>query len=305
MTDRERLEVGPDLFIELVDVADLVEQDVNAQVMAPKHFDRLTENVKQRGALESVPYGSIRPDGRIDVISGHHRGRSAKAAGVDRVAVLVDYAPMTRSEMTAKQIAHNELTGNPDENVLRQMVASLDAPSDFLTTGLPDEYLPMAPPDTTKLFTPGPNFSWKVVTFEFLPRDLDDFKGATVAIEGRPDLVGVAPLELYERFARAVVQLGKLRDIRSVGTTIAYLTRVAMAELEGAERDLDDQHPVTEVTEVPEDWVPVPLVDAMPASAADVVRLAIEAMVESQEEPMLPAQALELICADYLAGTNA
>jgi hypothetical protein len=297
-TDRERFQIGDDLYVELVPIEDIVEQDVNAQVLTPAKFDRLAENIRQRGALESLPYGKPHDDGkRVEIISGHHRVRGAKKAGHKLVPMIVDYQEMSRSELVAKQIAHNELAGEPDPAVIRQMVRMIDVPEHFLMTGLPDEFLPIPAPDTTMLHTPAAAFEWRTVTFEFLPAAFDGFKELAKQIDGNPDLIGVAPLEQFEPLAKAVAAIGRVRDIRSVGATVAHLVDVANRELAGLE-------PVElrPVADVPEDWVPVPLVDAMPASAAAVVEQAIEKMLAAGEATN-PAQALEFIAAEFL-GTS-
>lgn len=69
--------------------------------------------------MESLPYCS-QPNGEgpISIVSGHHRTRAAGRAGIQRIPVIVDTKPMTRSTITAKQIAANELTG-------RDVVASM------------------------------------------------------------------------------------------------------------------------------------------------------------------------------------
>jgi ParB-like chromosome segregation protein Spo0J len=101
----ERLEVGPDLFVARVSIDDLREQDVNAHYMSPKTFDRLVENIKLRGALESMPY-CAQPggEGLIEIVSGHHRVRAAKVAGLTWVAILLDVSKMTRSTMLSSSI---------------------------------------------------------------------------------------------------------------------------------------------------------------------------------------------------------
>ena len=67
---QETFQIGDDLFIRIVEISSLKEQDVNAQVMQPRHFERLTENIRQRGQVESLPY-CHRPndEGQISIIS--------------------------------------------------------------------------------------------------------------------------------------------------------------------------------------------------------------------------------------------
>ena len=80
-------------------------------------------------------------EGPKRICSGHHRARAARAAGLTEIPCLVDTAPMTHSEFTAQQIAHNELHGTPDTNVLAQLVRMIEDVDDLLATGLSEQEL--------------------------------------------------------------------------------------------------------------------------------------------------------------------
>ena len=144
----EVMQIGEDLYIRWVDVTTLREQDINAQVMQPRHFERLTGNIRKRGMVESLPYcHQAGGTGPIEVISGHHRSRAARAAGLQSIPVIVDTRTMRRSEVIAKQIAHNELHGLPDKDVLATLVAMIDNVDDLIATGLDESQLPTVEPD--------------------------------------------------------------------------------------------------------------------------------------------------------------
>lgn len=52
------------------------EQDINARIMKNEMQRQLTDNIKKRGQLESLPFCALTEDGnRIEIISGHHRIR--------------------------------------------------------------------------------------------------------------------------------------------------------------------------------------------------------------------------------------
>ncbi len=239
--DAPSLEIGPDLYITFVEIAALKEQDVNAQVMQPKDFERLVENIRGRGQVESLPY-THQPggDGPVEIISGHHRARAARAAGQTTIPVILDTRPMRRSEVVAKQIAHNQLHGNPDDAILRQLVEMIDNVDDLLTTGLPEDYLPVYGDDDTNLALPHVEFIWKMVTLTFLPRQMDEFKEALDVIDAHSEIVGVADVELFERFAKAVHQYGRLKNIRNLGAVVALLTDIAVREVEAAAQAEED-----------------------------------------------------------------
>jgi hypothetical protein len=230
-----RLQIADDLYVEWVEIAALREQDINAQVMQPRHFDRLTENIRSRGMLESLPY-CHRPagDGPVEIISGHHRVRAARAAGLTHIPALVDYRPMRRSTVIAKQIAHNELHGEADRDVLAHLVAMIDNVDDLLATGLPEDALPTVEPDDTTLAIPHGEFDWRMVTLVFLPHQLTEFKDTVAVIEAGTDMVGVANREQFEAFAAAVHDFGRCRDVRNFTTMVALLIDIARREVEQA-----------------------------------------------------------------------
>ena len=234
----EVMQIGEDLYIRWVDVTTLREQDINAQVMQPRHFERLTGNIRKRGSLESLPY-CHQPGGTgpIEVISGHHRSRAARAAGLQSIPVIVDTRTMRRSEVIAKQIAHNELMDMPDKDVLAILVAMIDNVDDLIATGLDESQLPTVEPDDTKLAIPHGEFDWRSATLMFLPHQMEDFKAAITAIANGTDVVGVATVEQFEEFASAVYAFGRSKDVRNFTVMIALLTDLARREVEQAARE--------------------------------------------------------------------
>jgi len=48
------LQVGDDLYVMVLPIAAVKEADVNAQVMQPREFERLTSNIRSRGQVESL-----------------------------------------------------------------------------------------------------------------------------------------------------------------------------------------------------------------------------------------------------------
>lgn len=221
--------------LRVVDIADLKEADVNAQVMAPKDFDRLTENIRTRGQMESLPYVAQPPGSdELRIVSGHHRTRAAGAAGLTRIPILVDTSALTRSQITAKQIAHNQLVGLSDEAIIRELLKELESVDDFLETGLPEEFLPGVATDSPPILMPHADFDWRTMSFVFLPHQLDDFRRLLDTLDGQQEIVAVAPRETFEAFARAVSQFQRIKEIRSAGTAVALLTELALEKIEEA-----------------------------------------------------------------------
>lgn len=234
------MQIGDGLFVRIIRGSALKEQDINAQQMEPTKFERLVENIRQRGSLESLPY-CHQPDGvgPIAIVSGHHRARAARAAGLQEFAVLVDTNAMPMSLIRAKQIAHNELTGRPDEEILRQMIEQIDSVDDLLVSGLPEDYLPAPERSATTLDLPHAEFDWKMVTLMFLPAQLDRLDELVSSVQSQTDVVGVARQDQFVEFSKALVQYGQVMDIKNMAAVIDKLTQVALREM--SDLAIDDQ----------------------------------------------------------------
>ena len=139
-------DMGSGLVIAKVHLADIREQDINARIMKNETQKQLTDNIKKRGQLESLPYCAL-IDGRIEIISGHHRIRSAKDSGVlEEVFVILDLSGLRRSQVAAKQIAHNAINGYDDQSTLREIAKLIDDVDDMLESYIGKDILeePMA-----------------------------------------------------------------------------------------------------------------------------------------------------------------
>lgn len=227
-----RYDLGNDLELIEVVIEDLREQDVNAHVMEGRKFDRLTANIKQRGAMESFPY-CAQPGGTgpIEIVSGHHRVRAAKAAGLKTVWVLLDRALTTRSLITSKQLAHNFLVGSDDTDVVRQLLASIENPDDLIASGAPPDLLSDLTQQAMELFTPTIDLRFKTVSFTFLPHQLENLEKLLGTMDGTQDLVVAALEEQWEKFLKAVAKFGRFKKVLAGGMIISMLTDLALAQI--------------------------------------------------------------------------
>jgi hypothetical protein len=230
------LMIGPDLWVRQLVIAEVQEQAINAQTLQPRKFDRLVENIRSRRALESMPYCSRPSDqGPTFIVSGHHRMRAARAAGLDLMWAMVDTLPMSRSTTRAKQVAHNELNGEPDPQILAQMIGQIDSVDDLLMTGLDETMLPTVAADDTNLQLPHADFDFRLVALSFLPAQLAEFKDAVQVIESRTDLLGVARVEQFDAFSKALMDYGRRFNVKSMATVVSVLTSMARREIEAAD----------------------------------------------------------------------
>ncbi len=77
-------DMGSGLVIAKVPLDKVKEQDINARIMKNEMQDQLTANIKKRGQLESLPL-FVLGDGKLEIISGHHRVKSARAAEMKEI----------------------------------------------------------------------------------------------------------------------------------------------------------------------------------------------------------------------------
>lgn len=125
-------DMGSGLVIAKVPLDKVKEQDINARIMKNEMQDQLTANIKKRGQLESLPL-FVLVDGKLEIISGHHRVKSARAAGtvfatpateeVESIEFATEEACVLNENGTGTVIARAMIAGvesNVNANVIIQ-----------------------------------------------------------------------------------------------------------------------------------------------------------------------------------------
>lgn len=235
-------DLGDGLEIWQADVDALREQQKNARVMDPKTFNRLTENIARDGRLEQLPFCAAIGDGTepvtVEIISGHHRIRSARAAGKKRAPILVDVTGLTRSQIVSKQLSHNAIQGKDDDDILAQLFTEMDNLEDMISSHVDPEKLGISPPlDAESLQPISVDFEGKTVVLTFLPSQIEDFLSACNTIPRDAALVNVLPMETYEKFQQTMKSLGHACDIRSLGAILSKMCDIAQEFLQHFEPD--------------------------------------------------------------------
>jgi hypothetical protein len=293
------------LEVREISIQDVREQDVNAQVLPPAVLERLSENIRREGLTE-LPYGWVRKDlNRVEVISGHHRLKAATKAGRTSVHMVVDTRDLSRSEVVSRQLSHNRLHGEPDPEIEKELLMEVTAVDDLLATGLDEDFIASLPrTDTTSLFLPSPDFDWKTVVFTFLVHQFDKFDELVMNLDGEVNLIGVAGMDQFENFARVVANYARIRDIKSIGTTISQLTQLALDEIRAKELLTPNEDGEIQPVTGEEEWVPISALlrsRSIPLAAAKVINQALDKMMaDGDTGPKNRWQALEYWAADYL-----
>jgi hypothetical protein len=302
-------DLAPGLALALADPEELREPDLNARIMQPDAFGQLIENIRRENRLESLPFCTLDSSGQrplVHLISGTQRKRAAKAAGLGLIPVLVDLTPMSKERRIAKQIAHNAIQGSDDLETLRQLVGMVQSVDLLVESFAPTQLL--APPEVQlePVLAPSVDIGWKAVAFAFLPHQIDDFAELLAEIDEATlhdlQVIGVAPIEQYDRFVEAVSRYAHDVAVKNSGTALALLIRHALAELRIAN---GTEHQDKQSNEA--EWTPLSRLlgrGTVPPDAAAVIAQALDRMEAAGEvSHMARWQAIEFWAAAYLAGS--
>lgn len=288
-------DMGSGLVIAKVQLDRVKEQDINARVMKNEMQDQLTANIKSRGQLESLPLFALVGE-TIEIISGHHRVKSARAAGMNEIIAILDVSNLSRSKIAAKQLAHNAISGFDDDSTLREIVKMITDVDDMIESYVGKEILEEPLEQFDKMLSPAVQFDFKNVTFTFLPHQLKDMDTLVKSLETTaPEIVGVAPYEQCKSFIEALSRYQKFTDIRNVGAAIHSMVQSVTEKME--QEGFDEE----------EDWTYLTKLfgsSAVPGEAAKVIQQAIK---KAEKEGVVTSknrwQLIEYLCADYISGS--
>lgn len=287
-------EMGNGLIIAKVQIDRLKEQDINARVMKDEMQDQLTANIKKRNQLESLPYVNYN-NGVFEIISGHHRVKSARAAGLKELVIILDVSGLTRSQVAAKQLAHNAISGFDDESTLREIVKMIEDVDDMLESYIGKDILEEPLEQFEKLMAPAVQFDFKTVAFSFLPHQLSDMDTLVKQLDSTgAEVIGVAAYEQCKAFVESLRKYQKFTDIHNIGAAIHSMVECTNEKMDGAGFTEDGE------------WTYLAKVfgsSAIPAESADVIKKAIK---KAEKEGVITSknkwQLVEYLAADYLSG---
>lgn len=232
-------DMGTELYIAKVQLAELKEQDINARIMKNEMQDQLTANIKNRGQLESLPLIALMGE-KLEIISGHHRVKSAREAGLKEIIVILDKSGLTRSKAASKQLAHNAISGFDDESTLREIVKLMDNVDDMMESYIGKEILEEPLEQFDKLNTPAVQFDFKTIAFAFLPNQIRDLDALMKNLNGScAEIIGVAAYEQCEKFVETLDKYQQFTDIRNVGAAVHSMIDAANEKMDDAGFDPD------------------------------------------------------------------
>jgi hypothetical protein len=287
------LELGNGLELWKVHPSSLREQDVNARSMPKAMFERLAQTIARDKRLESLPLCAKTELG-LEIISGHHRVRAATAAGISEFFALVDVTGLTRSQIAAKQIAHNSIQGQDNEQLLAEIYRQIEDAESKLEAFV-DSKLDVEVP-RVKIEGLDIDLDFKTVLMIFLPKVKERLDRALEYLRSsgqKLDGVYIAADSDYAPLEKAVRRIHEEYDVRVVADILGKMAHLALetcgVSVEGPER--------VHVKDIlGTSWVP--------KEAASVVREAVQKMMKAGDIGQTNRwQALEYWAAEYLSGT--
>ena len=234
------LELGNGLELWRVHPSALREQDVNARSMPRAMFERLAQTIARDKRLESLPLCAKTERG-LEIVSGNHRTRAATAAGLSELFVLVDVTGLSRSQIAAKQLAHNAIEGQDNEQLLAEIYRQI-ADAESKLEAFVDPKLDVELPQV-KIEGLDVEIDFKTVLLIFLPRVKERLDRALEYLRSsgqRLDGVYIAADSDYAPLEKAVRKINEEYDVRVVADIIGKMADLALeacgVSVEGPER---------------------------------------------------------------------
>jgi hypothetical protein len=198
--------------------------------MSEQAMLQLVRTIKKTNRLESMPLAALK-DGVLELISGHHRVRAARKAGLNEIWVMVDVTGLDRDYILAKQLAHNQIQGEDNESIVAKIFAEIAAADARLEAFVEpdlgdldvDVRLTSRELDVT--------FQTRVVSLMFLDAQAALFKGALERLMGEETDVYVATREEYDLLIDAVGQVSAAYEIHSTPTIFAKMSEIVLEHL--------------------------------------------------------------------------
>jgi len=216
--------------LKLVAPAELTPAPKNARFMTKEVFDVLVAGVKKQG-FSSLPFCYF--DGKdYWVLSGNHRVKAAVAAKVPLVLIIYTDKAMSRQEQVALQLAHNQVTGQDNPQILKELWQEIQDLDWKYLTGFDDDFFEQLEPVEFSPIKDSP-IKVKFVSIVFIQEDLDRIEEAVEAIEeaSSKDSNLLARFEDFKIFFEAVLQAKEDLGIVNTATAVRKMAEITLEKL--------------------------------------------------------------------------
>ena len=223
---RERVfELGNNLAIYKAHLDSLREQDKNARVMSGDVFKKLVANIQKEHRLESLPFCVFQKNkvGNVElaIMSGHHRTRAAKAAGLTDIYVLVDERELSVDQVAAKQIAHNSINGQDDKQKLAELYSQIKDIEAKIEAAIDPKELEFKV-SQIKVEDLRLKMDFEIINILFLPYQKEEFENVVKLLTADVgENVWVAEQKAFGKFKKSAQKVAKAENIRNM-TAILY-----------------------------------------------------------------------------------
>lgn len=235
-------ELGHGLEIWKVGIDEAREQDQNARVMMKNAFEHLTRTIGRDSRLEQLPFLAA-TDAGLFIVGGHHRIRAARTAELDHYFALVDTTNLSQDEITAKQLAHNAIQGDDDEEILARLYESIKSVDARIESFIDADAI--AERISVEVANLDVGLDYRTALITFLPYEKTRFEGAleklVVEISRETDAIYMAELDQLEQFKEMLKRVGKEYEVRATGTQLATIAGIVEEHL-GIPPDPDDEY---------------------------------------------------------------
>lgn len=216
-----------------VNVEDLKEQDLNARYMKAEMFERLTENIRSDGRLESLPFCAVTERG-LEIVSGHHRVRAARQAQIFDIFCIVDVTGMSRDRIKSKQLSHNSIDGYDNSEIVKRIYDSIGDAKARLEAFVPEELV-----EKFKKVSVGDvnvDMDIQQIQMMFFKYEQHCVKKLEQYLNEN-DEAYAAEISTFEKVKKMIAETGKEYNIRAAGTIFARLCEIALSRYEGSDLD--------------------------------------------------------------------
>lgn len=209
--------------------------------MEPEQFRRLVENFKIDGKMTGTVttcWLTDGSDGKMEILSGHHRTEAAIAAGFDEIEVVHITTVLDEERKTAIQLSHNSISGTDNPSILARMYESLDLEAKKFS-GLTDDILG----DLDKIQVSAlaaANVNYEQLQILFLPEDLEAFDKRVqefVARKSKAAKVWAARHADFDRIFDVVVRVKHKLEIANTALALISMAELAHERLDELERE--------------------------------------------------------------------
>ena len=224
--------LGDGISIWRVHVDHLREQTKNARFMSARKFDRLSETIAKDQRLESLPLcsplsGKDNDGCHFEIISGHHRTRAARSAGVGTIVIMSFDDQQSPDKIKAAQLAHNSIAGEDDAQILSEIYNEILDIEARLESAITNEDMDFVMSDV-KVDEISLQCDWEILNIVFLPKQADEFDELIEIIMKDPCRgVYAENVAAFEDFAECLRVISGDANTRNMGGIMTMLAKYA------------------------------------------------------------------------------